>query len=214
MEYLGVTVAIAWVILLYAAFRLMLAYRRACRRRVGKAGERKVRRFLRRWFPLSQRFHDLYLEHDGALTQIDHIVINDRGLFVLETKNWSGAAIHGSEDSSHWQVFYASGPEVEFANPIEENGWHARMVEGVLGIDPSLVHSVVLMVGSAWFEGDEPDEVMSLWEFRRMVWAMPRGALSREEVRTLSKRLRAARLPTKKWVRRAHLATIRRRRAA
>ncbi|MFC1609558.1 nuclease-related domain-containing protein [Myxococcota bacterium] len=213
MEHIGVIVAIAWVAFLYACYRLILARRRSRLRRMGERGERKVRRSLFAWFPLSRRFHDVYVEHDGYMTQIDHVVINDRGVFVLETKNWSGTAIYGDRDADAWVVSYANGSEAELGNPIRQNEWHADMVARVLRLERHHVHNIVVMTGRAWFANGEPDEVLSLWEVRRMAWAMPR-VFSPERVKQLGKRLEKARLPSKKWVRKAHLASIRSRRVA
>ena len=54
----------------------------------GAEGEEKVARILS-FLPASHTvFNDLYLEEDGL--DVDHIVVAPAGIFVIETKTWSG----------------------------------------------------------------------------------------------------------------------------
>ena len=61
--------------------------------------------------------NDLFLERKGKSSQIDHIVINPRGVFVIETKNYSGV-IYGSENQQEWtQVLYYGRSKNNIYNP-------------------------------------------------------------------------------------------------
>jgi hypothetical protein len=59
----------------------------------GKAGERKVKNVLEK---LDQNhyisFHDVYIPiNNGKKTsQVDHIVLSQNGIYVIETKNYKG----------------------------------------------------------------------------------------------------------------------------
>ena len=89
--------------------------------RIGARGERAVAGRLRDGLPEEYRIlNDTYLPlPDGTTTQIDHIVICQYGIFVVETKTYSGW-IFGNENSAKWtQTIYHC--KHSFQNPIRQN---------------------------------------------------------------------------------------------
>ena len=87
----------------------------------GKRGERLVAMRLRKG--LSDEYlilNDIYLPlPDGTTTQIDHIVVSQYGVFVDETKTYSGW-IFGDEKSKDWtQSIYRK--KSRFQNPMRQN---------------------------------------------------------------------------------------------
>lgn len=62
---------------------------------------------------LYRGFSDLYVPRpDGdGLTQVDHVVVSPYGIFVIETKNYTGW-IYGSEHQAKWTQTFGSGGEV------------------------------------------------------------------------------------------------------
>ncbi|MBQ7769885.1 MAG: NERD domain-containing protein, partial [Clostridia bacterium] len=57
----------------------------------GRRGENRVKWVIGETIENEQYvINDLILMNDGKTTQIDHMVINPRGVFVIETKNYSG----------------------------------------------------------------------------------------------------------------------------
>ncbi len=89
----------------------------------GLIGERKVRKQLSRLPTKNYKvLNDLIIKGKKVTSQIDHIVISPYGIFVIETKNYSGW-IHGREDSEYWvQTFYKY--KTKFRNPIKQNWAH------------------------------------------------------------------------------------------
>ena len=62
--------------------------------------------------------------------QIDHVVVSIYGIFVIETKNYSGW-IFGDENSQYWaQVIYKT--KNRFYNPILQNRGHIKALQGLL----------------------------------------------------------------------------------
>lgn len=50
--------------------------------------------------------NDVMVEYNGKTSQIDHVVISNYGVFVIETKNYKGW-IYGDEYSQYWtQVIF------------------------------------------------------------------------------------------------------------
>lgn len=124
--------------------------------RQGRKGERQVRRALRR---LPGRdfisLHDLMIstgttDADGRrrYTQIDHIVVSTRGIFVIETKAHKGH-IQGSEESQYWQQRFLMSAR-SFYNPLLQNATHIRTLRrAVRGLSADLFVSVTVFT-EAW----------------------------------------------------------------
>lgn len=93
-------------------------------------------------------FNNVLLRTGSGLSQIDHIVISIYGIFVIETKNYSGW-IHGSEYSEYWtQSIYKK--KTKFRNPIKQNWAHIFALKEVLSDFPQVAyHPVVVFAGSA-----------------------------------------------------------------
>ncbi|THF73887.1 NERD domain-containing protein [Cohnella fermenti] len=78
--------------------------------------------------------HDLMIKRpDGKTSQIDHVVISRYGVFVIETKNYTGWIV-GSEKSEYWtQVIYKR--KERLYNPIRQNYGHIKALESYLDDD-------------------------------------------------------------------------------
>jgi hypothetical protein len=74
--------------------------------------------------------NNLVLNVSGKTSQIDHVIISDFGIFVIETKNLKGWIL-GEENSEYWtQVIYQR--KKKFYNPIRQNQGHIRALEHYL----------------------------------------------------------------------------------
>ena len=88
--------------------------------------------------------NDLIIDHDGKSSQIDHIVINPRGVFVIETKNYSGR-IYGSESQHEWTQVLAFGKvKNKLYNPLKQNATHVYHVKRIIGDLP--IYSLVVFI--------------------------------------------------------------------
>ncbi|NDL67073.1 nuclease-related domain-containing protein [Anaerotalea alkaliphila] len=83
-------------------------------------------------------------KEDGTTTEIDVLMINRSGLYVFESKNYSGW-IFGDEKSKNWTQSLKGGKKNKFFNPIWQNKAHMGALTKLLGeIDSSLLHSYVV----------------------------------------------------------------------
>ena len=95
---------------------------------------------------------------DGTTTQIDHVVVSQYGVFVVETKTYSGW-IFGDEKSAQWaQSIYRK--KSRFQNPMRQNYKHICALADNLGIDKSYFIGVVAFTGDCTFKTDMPDGVV------------------------------------------------------
>ena len=63
-------------------------------------------------------------QENGRTTQIDHVVIKKKGVFVIETKNRAGY-IYGNENDREWtQVLSYGKVKNRFYSPVKQNNSH------------------------------------------------------------------------------------------
>lgn len=128
--------------------------------RKGARGERIVASRLRGGLPDEyQILNDAYLPlPDGTTTQIDHIVVSQYGIFVVETKNYSGW-IFANENSANWtQTIYHC--KHSFQNPIIQNQHHIRALSDNLKIPRDYFKNIVAFTGSCDFRTEMPEGVV------------------------------------------------------
>ena len=111
----------------------------------GKRGENRVKWKIGETIKNEQYvINDLILSNNGNTSQIDHVVINPRGVFVIETKNYSGE-IYGSENQREWtQVLAYGNVKNKLYNPLKQNATHVYNVKRIVGNLP--IHSLVVFV--------------------------------------------------------------------
>ena len=129
-------------------------------KRKGASGEKLVAGRLRKGLPEEYLIlNDIYLPlPDGTTTQIDHVIVSQYGVFVVETKTYSGW-IFGDEKSKEWtQSIYRK--KSRFQNPMRQNYRHICALADNLGIDKSYFIGVVAFTGDCTFKTDMPDGVV------------------------------------------------------
>lgn len=74
--------------------------------------------------------HNVLLKTSTGTVQIDHIVVSNYGIFVIETKNYSGV-IFGKEDEEYWTQVLGKN-KFKLYNPIRQNYGHVMALKEVL----------------------------------------------------------------------------------
>lgn len=98
----------------------------------GYYGEKSVAFFLSRLDPEKYKvINNIMLQVGGRTSQIDHVVVSDYGIFVIETKNYQGWIIGNEYDDNWTQVIYKRKEKLH--NPIKQNYGHIQALKEVLG---------------------------------------------------------------------------------
>lgn len=106
----------------------------------GRIGENIVADILAKIPGNKEIINNVLINDNGKSRQIDHIFINQKGVFVIETKNFSGS-IYGKETSEEWTQ-YLNKKLFKFKNPIHQNYGHKKIVSQVIS-DERNVTSIV-----------------------------------------------------------------------
>jgi hypothetical protein len=129
----------------------------------------------------------------GETTQIDHVVISRFGVFVIETKDYSGWIFANPGDRYWTQVLYRA--KFRFQNPIRQNYKHVCAVRELLDFLPSdVIQSIVVFTGKAEFKTTIPVGVLSLAKFLAYLEHQVVEVMSANRVQFCVGRLETARL--------------------
>jgi len=88
---------------------------------------------------------NLYLPgKDGKTTEVDLVMIHPTGIYVFESKNYSGWIL-GDEKGRYWTQSLNGGKKNKFFNPIWQNKAHINALSKVLGNGyENLLHSYIV----------------------------------------------------------------------
>jgi len=114
----------------------------------GKRGERKIANLLQSLAANKEAYviNDVIVAtDDGNTSQIDHILFARGGIFVIETKNYSGR-IYGTDNQREWTQVLAYGKtKNKFYNPVKQNQTHIYRLKEILGKQYPFVSCVVFL---------------------------------------------------------------------
>lgn len=114
--------------------------------RRGNEGEWRVAKVLQQIAGADGKVINNFI-FEGARTsvQIDHILLCNFGVFVIETKNYSGT-IYGDESHKDWLQFFPNSDKREkFHNPLKQNAGHIYNLKKILPAGTP-VYGVVVFV--------------------------------------------------------------------
>lgn len=193
-----------------AALKLLVAMRSTPAAK-GRIGEARVARRLRDGLgPEYKMLNDIYLpSREGETTQIDHIVVSQYGVFVVETKNWTGW-IFGDAASAKWtQSIYRK--KSSFQNPIRQNYKHICELSRNLGIDKEYFIGVVAVTGDCTFKTDMPEGVVYSKRAAAYIRSFTREIIKAEQVPEIAEAILAWQASIPDSVKAAHVSNLRRR---
>ena len=158
-------------------------------------GEALVTRTLQSNFsaPDHHLLNHITLKHRGWTTQVDHILVSRYGVFVIETKDYSGWIFANAKHDTWTQVMFRA--KFKFQNPIRQNYRHLQAVQELLDFVPAdAIQSVVVFAGNAEFKTDMPDGVFTIGQLVAHLRSRTKEFLSINRVQFCVGRLETARL--------------------
>lgn len=75
---------------------------------------------------------NVYVPTSNKTTEIDMLMIHEKGIFVIESKNYSGW-IFGDYNQLNWTQSFPNGEKHKFYNPIKQNRTHIKALAEYLG---------------------------------------------------------------------------------
>lgn len=110
---------------------LNLIYKHFFKKKIkGILGEHKVSKFLKKQEGIL--YNNLCFKTKYTTCQIDHILMTKKGIFVIETKNYSGTINNASEYKEKWNHFV--GHQInKVDSPYLQNEVHIKRLKEIFG---------------------------------------------------------------------------------
>lgn len=140
---------------------------------------------------------NIYVPKDnGETSEIDVVFITQKGIFVIESKNYSGW-IFGNEKDYQWTASLANGEKHRFYNPILQNRTHMKWLQQYLAEDIPLFSVIAfsercelkkVTVSSPEVYVIQRDE---LYATIRHIWSENKDILDKQKVEAIYQKLTA-----------------------
>ncbi|MBO7489515.1 MAG: NERD domain-containing protein [Bacteroidales bacterium] len=153
----------------------------------GKSGEIRISNILSRLPDDYHIFNDVYLNNNGYSSQIDHVIISQYGVFVIETKNYSGD-VYGSENAEYWTQ-YLQGEGYKFRNPIKQNQSHVVAIKNVLHIASCNITPIVVFLNKVDLHCSTSSAVLYAGQLDNYILSHKEILFPKDSVERLTQRL-------------------------
>lgn len=153
-----------------------------------------------------QLIKNVTLPTEDGSTQIDHIIVSEFGVFVVETKNMKGWIFGGPNQKTWTQKIYKHSNK--FQNPLRQNYKHVKTLESLLGLNEQQVHSVIVFVGDSTFKTEMPENVTYGRGYARYIKSKKTPVLSESQVIEIVKQIEQGRLTPSFRTNREHVRHI------
>lgn len=168
-------------VIILIAFILIILFRIKMPSIKGRLGENNVSNIFKRLSDEYFVINDLLLKTSRGTTQIDHVVISKYGIFVIETKNYTGW-IYGGENAENWTK-NVYGNKYSFRNPLKQNYAHIKALMEILGISSFDVFvPIVAFSNQADIKVQCSKEVINFYELLRTISCYQQERLTDTEV--------------------------------
>lgn len=183
LQYCLFTILLLFIVLL-TVFRSKRAERRGIR------GERLVSSILSSLPTEYTLFNDVYIEVKGHSVQIDHVVISQYGIFVIETKNYTGW-IFGTDQSEYW-IKNVYGNKYQFRNPLKQNYSHLKSLQALLDISEAKFVPIVVFLNGATLKCNTMGYVIYPQQLKHTILDYHAPLLTHAEIENIKSVLSAA----------------------
>ncbi|MGX8709042.1 MAG: nuclease-related domain-containing protein [bacterium] len=87
--------------------------------------------------------HNIYVPYRGKTSEIDVLLIHEKGFFVFESKNYAGW-IFGDTEQKNWTQVLPNKQKSHFYNPILQNKTHINALSKFLEMEPNKFRSYII----------------------------------------------------------------------
>ena len=155
----------------------------------GKLGEKSVAKKLKKLDKNKYKvINDVILKTSRGTSQIDHLVVSNYGIFVIETKNYQGWIV-GSENTDNWQQIIYNKKNF-FRNPIKQNYGHIKAIEENLKLNNKIKYiSIIVFMNGCDLKVNTTTPVLYEHDLLKQIYKYKKQLLLEEEVKNTYKML-------------------------
>lgn len=166
---------------------------------IGKHGEKlteKELKFVKFMGKKGLTLKNIYVPKDnGETSEIDVVYITQKGIFVIESKNYSGW-IFGSDNSYYWTAMLPNKEKNKFYNPILQNKTHIKWLSNYLEEDIPLFSLIVFSERCEIKKAPEKTPYVRvlkrdrIYAHIREIWESSEDKLSEEKINEIYEKLK------------------------
>lgn len=149
--------------------------------------------------------NNVMLKTDRGTTQIDHVVVSEFGIFVIETKNYTGW-ITGTEYAEKWTK-NVYGNKYYFYNPIRQNYGHVKALANILGLSDDSFIPIVVFSDSANIKVNSNKLVINAGKLEKMILLIRSPRIDKADLPRIAERIADANINSREN-RAKHIAAI------
>jgi hypothetical protein len=171
----------------------------------GKRGEQRIFSILKRLPDEYYSWNDIVIQRNGYSVQIDHVVVSPYGIFVIETKNYTGW-IYGNDTSDQWtKNMY--GYRYHFGNPVKQNHSHVKALANLFCMSENSFIPIVVFLHGADLHCNTQSTVIYAGQLLDVIYSYNQQVMTLDEVQRLAAILNAATIETED-TRKEHLNKV------
>lgn len=153
--------------------------------------------------------NNIVLKNGNKTSQIDHVVISDFGIFVIETKNYKGWIL-GNENSEYWTQVIFNRKE-KLYNPIKQNIGHINALRNCLNIYPDINYvSIVVFSSKAELKVNTNTDVINSYQLLTTIKKYHQINLSETDKDNIFRKIRESNMVST-YDRKEHIKSIKKR---
>lgn len=171
----------------------------------GRRGEQKVFSILKKLPDEYYLLNDIVLQRNGYSVQIDHVVISPYGIFVIETKNYTGW-IYGNDDCDQWTK-NVYGYRYFFGNPIKQNHSHVKALANLFCMSENSFIPIVVFLDWANLRCNTNATVIYASQLLDEIYSHCNSVMTLADVQQLATILDAATIETED-TRKEHISKV------
>lgn len=176
-------------------------------------GEAQVRKCLLKYCKNKKAYilNNITLRlNDGSTTQIDHILISTKGIFVIETKHYKGWILANAKSKLWTQCVYHY--KNQFQNPIFQNYRHVKAIQNIFPfLKTQYIYNIVVFSGKATFKTKKPNHVFYTKELISALGAYSDNILNLNDIKFCIEKLEYVRLKPNRKTDLEHQASLKKR---
>lgn len=150
--------------------------------------------------------NNVVIKNGEITSQIDHVIISDFGIFVIETKNYKGWIV-GGEKSEYWtQIIFKY--RNKFYNPLLQNSGHIKALKNCLGDYPHInYHSIIVFSINAEIKINTSRDVIKLHQLLRTIKKYSYVNLTETEKEKITQKIKSSNV-VNSYNKRQHIKSI------
>jgi len=180
-----------WIFLILIFAQLLKMLRPMIKGRIGE-GVVNLAAKLRLDSGIYHVIKDVTIPSKKGTTQIDHVIVSKFGVFVIETKNYTGWIFANAKNAQWTQQIYKK--KFRFQNPLRQNYGHICELSELLNIPQNKIHGVVCFMGDAKFKKGVPEGVFLEGHCINHIESFRDAVFTPEEVSALIHEIESGRL--------------------